>query len=77
MTRRLYIKVALIEVTDKWLLCKRCPLMVESSPSHSFSSKSRNSEVFAHFTFKIALSFAVKGIIPAYRMKFIKDVRAY
>ena len=40
-------------------------------PFHSFSSKSRNSKVFTHSDFKVALSFALICSIAATALKFI------
>ena len=44
-------------------------------PFHSFSSKSRNSKVFTHSDFKMALSFAIIGVIAANALKFINNAR--
>ena len=44
-------------------------------PLHSLSSKSRNSKVFTHSDFKMALSFAIIGSIAATALKFINNAR--
>ena len=46
-------------------------------PLHSLSSKSRNSKVFTHSDFKMALSFAIIGSIAATTLekgKFVTNV---
>ena len=40
-------------------------------PFHSLSSKSRNSKLFTHSGFKMALNFAIIGSIAATAFKFI------
>ena len=42
---------------------------------HSLSSKRRNSKVFTHSAFKMALSFAIIGSIAATALKFINNAR--
>ena len=42
---------------------------------HSLSSKSRNSKMFAHSDFKMALSFAIIGSIATNALKFIDNSR--
>ena len=44
-------------------------------PFHSLSSKSRNSKMFTHSDFKMALSFAIIGSIAATALKFINNAR--
>ena len=42
---------------------------------HSLSSESRNSKVFTHSDFKLALSFAIISSIAATALKFINNAR--
>ena len=44
-------------------------------PFHSLSSKSRNTKVFTHSDFKMALTFAIIGNIAATALNFIKNAR--
>ena len=44
-------------------------------PFHSLSSKSRNSKMFTHSDFKMALSSAIIGSIAAIALKFINNAR--
>ena len=44
-------------------------------PFHSLSSKSRNSKMFTHSDFKMALSFAIIGNIAATALKLINNAR--
>ena len=50
--------------------------MSESLSSfYSYSRKSRNSKIFTHSDFKMALSFAIIGSIAATALKLINSVR--
>ena len=42
---------------------------------HSLSSKRRNTKVFTHSDFKMALTFAIIGNIAATALNFIKNAR--
>ena len=42
-------------------------------PFHSLSSESRNSKIFKHSDFKMALGFAIKDSIAATPIKFINN----
>ena len=46
-------------------------------PFHSLSSKSRNSKMFTHSDFKIALSFAIIGSIATTSLEFVNNARKF
>ena len=46
-------------------------------PLHSLSSKSRNSKMFTHSDFKIALSFAIIGSIATTSLEFVNNARKF
>ena len=63
---------------DEWFQNKWCSFIVIHRtviPLHSFSSKSRNSKVFTHSDFKMAISFTIRGTAAATTLKLINNAR--